>query len=288
MRRLLCIGLLAWTPTAPALADQVVRPAGKAPLRFRDEVFSRVRVAHGLAFGSAPGRDGRRVKLRLDLYRPRGDRMRRRPVMVWVHGGGFSVGDKARPTMRLLALSTARRGYVTLSVNYRILETSGCWVTVPHCHATALADQHDVQAAIRWVRLRAARYHLDPSRIAVGGESVGGVLAYLVATRAEDPGTSGSAGPSSAVRCFVSISGGFPGGEYASPRAAPGLFFHGTADDIMPHSWSVDAVRALRGAGVPAIFESIRGGGHVRYDKYHRRYDNHTAWYLYRALGLGS
>ncbi|MCW2967257.1 MAG: hypothetical protein JWM71_1029 [Solirubrobacteraceae bacterium] len=262
-------------------------PPGKAPLRFRDEVFRRVAVTRDVVYGNAPDATGQPVVLRLDLYRPRGDRMARRPVMIWIHGGGFSVGDKATTVMRSLALGTARRGYVTVSVDYRILVHHGCAVLDAECSAAAVADQHDVQAAVRWVRRNAARYRLDPSRVAVGGESVGGILAYMVGTRAGDPGTSGNPGPSSAVRCFVSISGGYPGGRFASTGDAPGLFFHGTADPEIPYRWSADAVRALRRAGVPVVFESIAGAGHVRYERYHDRYDHHSAWFLYRELGLG-
>jgi acetyl esterase/lipase len=284
----LLAALLAAVPLAPASADEVAEPPGPAPLRFRDEVFSRIAVTHDLVYGSAPGGHGRPVRLLLDLYRPRGDRLRRRPVMVWVHGGGFRVGDKATTVMRRLAMGTARRGYVSVSVDYRLLVGHGCATLGPDCGRAAVQDQHDVQAAIRWVRRNARRYRLDPGRVAVGGESVGGVLAYMVGTRAGDPGTSGNPGFSSRVCGFVSISGGYPGGRFATSDDAPGLLFHGTADDVVPYRWSSDAARALRRARVPVVFESLPGAGHVRYDKHHRRYDHHTAWFLYRVMALGA
>lgn len=262
-------------------------PPGKAPLRFRDEVFQRVAVDHDVRYGEAPGSDGADVALLLDLYRPRGDRLARRPAMVWVHGGGFSSGHKDHRTLRSLALGSARRGYVSVSVDYRILVHHGCAVLDPDCRAAAVEDQHDVQAAIRWLRRNAARYRIDPSRIAVGGTSVGGILSYMVGTRSDDPGESGNPGWSSAVRCFVSIAGGYPGGGgFADAGDAPGLFFHGTADRVVPWSWSADAARALRRAGVPAVFESIPRGQHVAYQVYRERYDRHTHWFLYRRLGL--
>jgi acetyl esterase/lipase len=250
-------------------------------------VFRHIAVDRAVKYGSAPDGRGAPVALLLDLYRPRGDHRARRPAMVWVHGGGFAGGTRTHRTLRSLALGSARRGYVAVSVDYRILSPGGCDVMGAACRAAAIADQHDVQAAVRWLRANAARLRIDPARIAVGGTSVGGILSYLVGTRAEDPGDTGNPGFSSAVRGFVSIAGGFPGGGgYATPGDAPGLLFHGTADRVVPFSWSADAARALRDAGVPAILERIPRGQHVAYQVYRRRYDEHTAWFLYRRLGL--
>jgi len=273
--------------TTVLLLAALAAPAAAAPTRFLDEVFAHVKVDRALQYGEAPGRDGAPEKLVLDLYRPLGDHRARRPVMVWVHGGGFSSGHRDHRTLRRLALGSARRGFVAVSVDYRILVTHGCAVLDDDCQAAAISDQHDVQAAIRWVRRHAALYRLDPTRVAVGGTSVGGVLSYMVGTRADDPGDSGNPGFSSAVRCFVSISGGYPGGGgFANTGDAPGLLFHGTADDVVPYSWSVDAVRALHRAGVPAKLETIPRGRHVAYEAYHDRYDRDTARFLVRRMGL--
>jgi acetyl esterase/lipase len=208
--------------------------------------------------------------------------------MIWVHGGGFVIGSRLHPTLRKLALGSARRGFVAVSIDYRILSRKGCFVNEPGCHRYAVAGQHDVQAVVRWLRRHAARYRIDPTRIAVGGTSVGGVLSYMVATRPGDPGRSGNPGYSSRVRCFVSIAGGYPdrGGGYATPGDAPGLFFHGRRDDIHPYAWSVSAARALRRAGVSATLEPLETGLHVGYPVFRALYDRHTAWFLYRKMGL--
>lgn len=255
----LCLLLAA----APAMAAE----------RFRDEVFPRVSVQ-----AAAYGEDPEQV---LDVYRPRGDRRARRPAMVWVHGGGFASGSRRHPTLRKLALGSARRGYVALSVDYRILTSRGCKVSDLACREIALEDLRDVQAAIRWLRARAHRYRVDPRRIAVGGTSVGGILAYLAGTHPA---------PGARVRAFVSIAGGWPGpggGGFPSEGDAPGLLFHGTADDITPFHWSVDATRALRRAGVPAMLVRIPRGRHVAYDVFRELYDRRTHAFLFRRLRLG-
>lgn len=254
--------------------------AGAAPRRFLDEVFPDVAMRRAIPYGAHP-------EQLLDLYRPRGDRRRRRPAMVWVHGGGLAGGGRAHRTLRSLARGSARRGYVALSVDYRILAPPGCDTMEQPCRDAAIADQHDVQAAIRWLRGRADRLGVDPRRIAVGGTSMGGVLSYLVGTRGEDPGDAGTPGEDSSVAAFVSIAGGFPhGGGYATPGDAPGLFFHGTRDRVVPLSWSTTAFAALRRVGVPARLVRIPRGQHVAYEVYGDRYDRGVARFLYRRLGL--
>jgi acetyl esterase/lipase len=286
LRPLICLLVLAVLVAAPAGAAVPPKPPGAAPLRFRDEVFRHIKVGNGIVYGRAPGLDGKPEDLELDLYRPRGDHLARRPAMIWVHGGGFAIGTRSHPTLRKLALGSARRGFVSVSVDYRILAKKGCLVSDPACRQIAIADQHDVQAAVRWLRRNAARYRIDPTRIAVGGTSVGGVLSYMVATRAGDPGDSGNPGYSSAVRCFVSIAGGYPGGLFATPGDAPGLLFHGRRDAIHPFAWSVDAARALRRAGVAVTLEPLDTQIHVGYAVFRALYDHHTAWFLFRQLGL--
>lgn len=116
---------------------------------------------------------------------------------------------------------------------------------------------------------------------------MGGVLSYMVGARADDPGDSGNPGCSPAVRCSASISGGYPGGGgFADAGDAPGLVLHGTADGVVPCSWWVDAVHALRGAGVPAKLETIPRGRHVAHEGYHERDEVGTARFLVRWMGL--
>jgi acetyl esterase len=101
----------------------------------------------------------------------------RRPVLVWVHGGGFVHGDldmaEADWTAREVA---ARAGAVVVSVDYR-LAVGGVRYPVPH---------DDVVAAIRWVRDNAERLGADPARVTVAGASAGGNLATGAVLRLRD------------------------------------------------------------------------------------------------------
>jgi dienelactone hydrolase len=263
------------------------RPPGDSPLRYRDQVFSNVAVTSNIQYGTAPDGQGNPVELRLDLYAPVGDTQTSRPALVWVHGGGFSGGDKTNTVPVDMAQNFARQGYVVVSINYRLLG-SGCVSNPgqPSCTIAALEAQHDAQAAVRWLRSHAGFLGIDPTRIGIGGESAGGITATLVGLHSEDPGSSGNPGFASTVRGFVSISGGLPNGIFASAGDAFGLFFHGTADGVVPYQWSDATTAAMLDAGVGAWLQHQDGAGHVPYAQYRTLYLEQTNYFLYLALDL--
>jgi dienelactone hydrolase len=266
----------------------VPRPPGDSPLRYRDAVFTNFTVTRDLQYGSAPDQEtGNPVALRLDLYRPTGDTETKRPVLIWVHGGGYSGGDKASGVATDIAPAFARLGYVVASINYRLI-SSGCGGANirPECVIAAFNAQHDAQAAVRWLRANAGLYRIDPTRIAMGGESAGAITATLAGLRPDDPGDSGNPGFPSNIGAFVSISGGFPGGASASAGDAPGLLFHGTADGIVPSQWSIDTAVAMLRVGVPAFLQLQEGAGHVPYAQFRNLYVEQTDYFLYAFLDL--
>lgn len=177
---------------------------GGVGVRFVDPVFRAVTTDADVTYATAPDLStGRPVDLRLDLYRPVGDTLAERPAIVWVHGGGFRVGSKE--PMGKVAEDYARRGYVTVSIDYRLDPGNRCQevqhdqitdpdeldVETARCAAAILAAQHDAQAAVRWLRANAEAYGVDGGRIAAAGFSAGAVTAVDVAQRSEDPGTVG-------------------------------------------------------------------------------------------------
>ena len=235
----------------------------------------------------APDTQGNPVTLRLDLYAPVGDTRVDRPALVWVHGGGFSGGDKTNTVPVDVGQTFAKQGYVVVSINYRLLG-SGCVANpgAPQCATAAIEAQHDAQAAVRWLRARAGFLGIDPTRIGIGGESAGAITATLVGLNSGDPGNSGNPGFPSTVRGFASISGGLPTGNFANAGDAPGLFFHGTADPIVPSRWSDLTTAAMINAGVPAWLQHQDGAGHVPYAQYRSLYLEQMDYFFYLTLDL--
>jgi para-nitrobenzyl esterase len=266
----------------------VPRPPGDGSLRYRDQVFPNVSVVKDLTYGNAPDLDGNPVTLKLDLYQPAGDTVTKRPALVWVHGGGFTMGDKASGQAR--ATFFAKLGYVAVSINYRLLSPDGCGGNpnpTPLCQTAALAAQHDAQAAVRWLRANAATYRIDTDRIAMGGASAGAVTSVLAATRSEDPGTSGNPGYPSTIRAAVSVSGGVPTNDDIDAGDAPTLFIHGTEDRVVPYQWAVQNALAMYNLDIFTVLEPLEGAGHGLQAEYGTLIDQQSDYFLWFAMGLG-
>ncbi len=103
----------------------------------------------------------------LDIYFPEKTPEQPQPLLIWIHGGGWRGGSKTG----MPYLGQLTRGYVVASIEYRFSQK-----------AVFPAQIQDCQAAIRWLRAHARKYHIDPKRIGVGGASAGGHLAALVGT----------------------------------------------------------------------------------------------------------
>jgi acetyl esterase/lipase len=268
-------------------------PEGAAPLRYRDVIFPNLKVTSGIQYGSAPDLSGNPVTLTLDMYRPRGDKQARRPAIVLVHGGSFVGGSSTDSGVVKLATAFAQRGYVAVSINYRLLgDKEKCGQEDPlsqACFTAALAGQHDAQAAVRWLRANALRYRVDRSRIAIAGTSAGAGIALAVAVNSEDPGSSGNPGHSSKVGAAAAISADFPhslASSYFDPKDSPILMFNGTADPVVPFSSAVQTAEDLYNAGVPVIFEPLDGAGHVPFSTYGPLMITQSVYFCYDLLDL--
>jgi acetyl esterase/lipase len=117
--------------------------------------------------------DGAR-RHRLDVYAPKGVEGGA-PVLVYVHGGAWVIGDK-REQGRPMMFELVARGWVCVAINYR-LSPAATWPD----HIV------DVLTAIAWVKAHIAEYGGDPSFVALAGGSAGGHLAALAALSAGDP-----------------------------------------------------------------------------------------------------
>ncbi|WP_333776910.1 carboxylesterase/lipase family protein, partial [Streptomyces sp. IBSBF 3136] len=176
------LGRLRWTPPRPAAGWSGVRdatrpasacpqPAGEVPGGSTDEdcLYLNVTTPAPAPAGAATTAGG--------AVGP----VRRRPVIVWLHGGGFTTGAGSSYDAHRMA---TRGGVVVVTVNYRL----GALGFLAHDHLPGsgtfgLADQ---QAALRWVRDEIGAFGGDPRNVTLAGESAGGysVCAQLVSPAA--------------------------------------------------------------------------------------------------------
>ncbi|MGH9018100.1 MAG: alpha/beta hydrolase fold domain-containing protein [Acidimicrobiales bacterium] len=222
---------------------------------------------------------------RLDIIRRRRDPPTAAPVLVYIHGGAWVVGDKREQGLPLL-YELARRGWVTVTINYR-LSPRATWPD----HIV------DCKRALAWVRANIAGYGGDPRFLAVSGGSAGGHLCSLLALTAGDPAFQpGFEDASTVVDACVAFYGVFdmtaargsahydrglmtllerrvfkttadrdPGVfEAASPLcrvhdgAPPFFVIHGTHDTLVPVAEARRFVTALRSvSGAPVLYAEL-------------------------------
>ena len=240
----------------------------------------KVTTERDVIYGEAGGE-----KLLLDAFYLQPKKPTLQPAVIWVHGGGWSAGNK--DAFAKSARAFAQLGYVCFSINYRLaMDGRNCWP----------AQLDDVQRAVRWVRANAERFGIDPKRIGAIGHSAGGHLVTCLGTRETRDNTDASlARYSSRVACAVDMSGpvdlenlenpsvdqvvhNLLGGtsaerpettKDASPlnnvdsKSSPFLILHGQLDELVhPHQAErLDA--ALRAAGVESRLLVFEGEGHV-------------------------
>ncbi len=152
--------------TAPTPAD-LATPWRKLVNPFRMREVG-VRVEKDLRYSDA-GRRGL-----LDVYLPADDDLEGAPVLLQVHGGGWTIGSKDQQGIPLMQ-HMAARGWVCVAINYRLAPRD----PFP-------AHVIDVKKAIAWIRKNIADYGGNPDYLAITGGSAGGHLTALAALTAND------------------------------------------------------------------------------------------------------
>jgi dienelactone hydrolase len=212
-------------------------------LMYQTTVYSaaEISVSTNIAYSTRPNLGGRQytsdarknaeegtgsLTLLMDIWVPPNNGSAR-PLVVWVHGGGFRTGGKEARAEE--ALGYARAGYAAASVNYRLTpdnETNAATRTLAIQQAT-----DDVMNAIRYLKANAALYRIDPTRIAIMGTSAGGAIALVEAVEYDtlDNTSSDYPGQSAKVASVVSTGATLVDSDtYLSYNASdsPVLLFH--------------------------------------------------------------
>ncbi|MGW3290437.1 prolyl oligopeptidase family serine peptidase [Streptomyces sp. NPDC001002] len=270
----------------------VVTPSGPQIECGRTEVTLRQDITY-----ASPTADGKRLDLKLDLQVP--ETSGKKPLVVYITGGGFVMADKSANLGERTYV--AEQGYAVASIQYRTTTTG----------STYKDGVADVKSAIRYLRAHAGEYGIDTTEVAVWGQSAGGYLAAMVgATSGTKDFVSGDdLDESSDVQAVVDefgasdlakiaddfdaatreqdlAPGSFlnayvfgPGSEktvvtdpaankaanpatYLSPTSAPFILLQGDKDRIISPSQSLILLDALKAKGVEATRYVIKGADH--------------------------
>ena len=225
-----------------------------------------------IVYGRADGQ-----RLWLDTNVPDGDGPY--PVVILVHGGGWSSGDKRNDFKPIMGALTDAK-FTLFSINYRLAPTYR-W---PACF-------QDVQTAIRWVKAHAGDFKGDPNRIALIGYSAGGhLVCYAAVKGGADTQVQAIVGmaPPTDLNMDVDLRGHqlskalqklldhpkqrdeatrkmlyeMSPVNFVRPGLPPFLIIHGDKDKGCPYPETTQFVAKLKENGVPYELITIHGADH--------------------------
>lgn len=227
----------------------------------------------------------------LDVYLPVDEGREKRPVILFIHGGGFAGGDKSNNEQFWKDL--ASHGFVVVSANYRLYRkfnkpsgssaganmnkglrpTGKFHPTLQKAIATA---SDDATRAFEWIKENADTYRMDTQRVAVSGGSAGAMaILYLAFASGQQV---------LPIRAVVNMWGGLQDASVIGEGAPPLLTFHGDQDDHI----HVDYARALDSrmkeiGGVSELYV-LEDEKHALYKLIHKKYIGTIVSFLRRVI----
>lgn len=214
--------------------------------RFLSETFTAFDTISNIQYGMAVNMKGENEKLLLDFYAPKNDVMKKRPLVVFVHGGGFTHGDKATGYPMTFTEGFIKRGYIVASINYRL------GIEEPQSDLNYFESMfrvmQDAKAAVRFMRKNAQKYNVDTDKIIIMGGSAGAHSVLHLAYLEEDElpvyfnkeklksleGNSGNPEYSSKVMAVVNCWGAIVDYKWIKKGEIPMFNIHGVDDIYVP------------------------------------------------------
>jgi predicted esterase len=211
-------------------------------VKYKDFVFANITKTKNLSYGIADSTKKDKSRL-FDLYQPAGDSSTGRPMIIWMHGGGFKFGSKNATGIELWSETFAKRGYVCAAINYSLSKHNPLFNFDELLKSTYYAVQ-DVRAAVEYFRKNCKLYNIDPDKIILAGNSSGGMIAlqaaysnnYELAKLAGLPDTTINAKIATIpkVAAVINYWGGIFDLNWLKNGHVPIVSVHGSKDGIMP------------------------------------------------------
>lgn len=239
----------------------------KTQIRYLDPVFENVSIQKDTEFAEVTSFSGKTEKLLLDVYSPEGDTEILRPVILWFHGGGFRPGnDKRQDYIVKFSKDFAKRGYICVSINYRIRENP------KDDRSGTMSDAlKDAMSALNWIRANQKKLGIDINKIIVGGGSAGGMLTTNFGFKDNTPAESWN---KTGIIGLVNLWGS-PEPAYMfsaiDKNDPPMIIVHGTADKIVSFENAVSLSKQLENNQVKHELIPLEGAEHTpmkRYDEF--------------------
>lgn len=218
-------------------------------------------------------------ELKMDIYKNDAESVQVQPCLVFVFGGGFMNGTRDAALYHSFFNHFAERGFTVVSIDYRLgmknQKAPGIFNTKPIRNAIAIAVE-DLYSATNYLLENAGELHIDPSMIIISGSSAGAITVLQADYENRDNRPSADVLPDDfRYAGVISFAGaifsteGLP--SYNQPPA-PTLFFHGSADKLVPYDktrflklgmfGSKPLVKRFKEEKYPYLFYSITDIGH--------------------------
>ncbi len=181
-------------------------------------------------------------ELKMDVYIPKNDKETLRPLLLYVHGGGFSGGERNNGMYNQFAEKMAYKGYVNATIDYTLTmkgKSFGCDQPAPNKINSFLQAGYDLSRATRYLIQNAERFGIDTSKIVILGSSAGAETvihaAYWDAVKQDGkevllPENFKYAGVVSMAGAITTLD------VITKENAIPTQLFHGTCDNLVPYA----------------------------------------------------
>ncbi|MDO5577298.1 MAG: carboxylesterase family protein, partial [Fibrobacter sp.] len=240
-----------------------------ADTRYVDQVFPEIEVKT-ITYRTAQDYSGKDIELKMDIYEPKNDAQKNRPVVVVLFGGAFMTGNKDDTTFSVpVSEYFAKKGYVAAAINYRV----GFNFNITNLDPTGITKAayrgiQDTKAAVRFLKANAKNYNVSTEEIFLCGYSAGAIIALNQALLTEEmfleiADTAGlgplETGDNLSFSSSFKASAGFAGavidtGMITTQTATPMICIHGTNDQTVPYGagnpFSMPALPQVFGSSV--------------------------------------
>ena len=301
MKKLIQVAILIVALTAYSQVKETVVSNGKDGIpivkmdaTYKVQIEKNIVYAQGLSHESLNSKSANKMPLKLDVYSP-DNSIKNRPVVLLIHGGGFSGGSKEQRHIVAMANYFAARGWVAVSISYRLKKHRGTLPQEWGANASEIAKEkarqfmaiypaiRDAKAAMRWVVSNAKTYHVNTDYITVGGGSAGAITAIAVGisnledyrdelSRTQDPTLeTTNLDQTYQVKTILDFWGSKTGLDilekmYGNQRFNSNnpslLIVHGTEDPTVSFSKAEELKAIYEKNKVPFVYYPIQGKGH--------------------------
>jgi predicted esterase len=257
-------------------AGAIVHSQSQSLIKYKDHVYT-ISVTNNVSYYNNTDASEKSKYYLFDLFQPNEDTSGFKPLIIWMHGGGFKYGNKKSGGLPLWCREFAKRGYICASINYRLSKKKPLR-RFPDLVEGCLDATGDLQKAIAYFKQNYALYKIDTSKIIAAGNSAGGITAlhavysspYEMMQLINKPGydSLNKIHNPAGIRAVINFWGALFDSSWLKNERIPIVSVHGEKDRIVkfdrqgPVNGSLVIHRMADSLGIPNQLKSFPGFGH--------------------------